>query len=139
MPSNTTYRPAKIHDFEASKLNFNAQGVSLLLDPNEQSYLDYTLTDDCLITGAWLIAKNVCLGDTVCLQVLDSAGQFAPPGTILNQFVTNWYLPELTAEQFEIAYPAKILTGMTIRLIYNSIGSVPVFLAINYKLHKVLI
>lgn len=140
MPSFTTYKPIKVSDFEANKLNYDAKGVSTTVTGGTTHNLDLTLTDDCLITGAWMITSDGYLGDTASFQVIDTTGMTGyPAGTVLSQFITNWYLPTAADAQFELAYPAKVYAGLTLRLVYNSTGTSNVFLAINYKLHKILI
>jgi len=141
MPSGTTFNPSNIGQFEKSKLNFNALGVSGTLTAHTTSNLDLLMSDDCLITGAWLVVNGGNYGDYACLQVVDVSGAFSgTPNTVLNQFMTNWYLPPSTDTQFDLVYPAKIYAGLTIRVVYTSTGLItPPFVAVNYKLHKVLV
>lgn len=129
---NSTYSPTKISDFESSKLSFNALGSSFTVAPGTTSNIDLTLTDDMLITGAWLISVGA-YGDTVTFQVLD------PDQNILSQFVTNWAIPAPANMTLDVPYPAKLPAGIILRLIYSSTGSTPAFVAINYKLHKILV
>jgi hypothetical protein len=139
MPSNTTYNPPNINSFIKSALSFDAQGVSTTATANSASNLDYTLTDDCLITGMELIISNGNYGDTANFQIVDSTGAFSgTPGTVLNQFASNWNVPPTADLQFDMSYPAKILATMTLRIVYTSTGSVAPFIAVNYKLHKIL-
>jgi hypothetical protein len=140
MPSNTGYNPLHIDDFEKDKLNYNGQGISVTITAGQTQNLDYTLTDDCLITGAWIISNAGNYGDYVHFQVVDPSGTFTgTPGTVLNQFATMLYFPAQADTQIDIVYPAKILAGMTLRVVYTSTGDTNVFLAVNYKLHKVLV
>lgn len=142
MPSNTKYNPLHVSEFEKSKLTFNAQGVNTTVILGTAKSLDYTLTDDCLLTGVELIIDGATYGDTVNLQVVDSTGAFTgTPGTVLNQFVTNWNVSSTSDAQFDMAYPAKIYAGLTLRLNYTSTGAgiTFVYLAVNWKLHKVLV
>ena len=141
MPSNTTYNPVRTTDFEKTKLNFNGQGVTSTINAGTTTNIDYLLADDCLITGLELIVNNGNYGDFANIQVIDTTGFTGyPAGTVLEQIGTNWYLSPSTDTQFDIAYPAKIIAGLTLRIIYTStllVGTT--FVAINYKLHKVLI
>jgi|ERR1035437_7156285 hypothetical protein len=133
MPSNTTYNPTNIGDFQKAKLLFDSHGILRTIPAGTSANLDYILTDDCLITGLELIINNGNYGDTTCLQIIDDTEM------VLNQFITNWNVPPIANSQFDIEYPAKIIAGLTIRMIYTSTGSSDVFLAINYKLHKILL
>lgn len=137
---NSTYNPISIQDFDKTKLNFNAQGTTAVCVAGQSTNIDFALNDDMLLTGAWLIANGGNYGDTATMQVIDTAGAFTGvAGTVLNQFMTNWYIPQTASEQFDIQYPAKILAGMTLRVIYKSTGTSSPFVAINYKMHMVLI
>lgn len=141
MPSRTKFNPATTSDFDKNKLLFDAQGVSTTITPNTTSNVDLTLTDDCLITGAWLIISNSQNTDYLCFQIVDTTGVTGlPPGTVLNQFITNWYLDSSVNTQFDMLYPAKILSGLTLRVVYTSTSStISPLISINYKLHKVLV
>jgi hypothetical protein len=138
---NSTYNPVAVADFEKTKLNYNGKGVNTTIPKGTSVNLDYTLTDDCLLTGVWLIIGRGNYGDSLTVQVLDPNNIYGyGAGAILNTFVTNWYMPPSSATQIDIPYPAKIITGLTLRVIYTSTGTVDdPFLAINYKLHKVLV
>lgn len=140
MPTGTTYKPTRINDFEATKLNFAAQGVAAAPTFGTTTNIDLLLTDDSLLTGAWLVVSGGTIGDYATFQVVDISGSFTgTPNTIVNTFITTWYLPVSANTQFDVAYPAKIYAGLTLRLIYHSTGLITPFAAINYKLHKVLI
>ena len=139
MPSNTTYNPPSVDSFVKTALLFNAQGVSATVTAGSTQNIDLTLTDDSLLTGVNVISGNGNFGDYVNLEVIDTSGAFTGvPGTLINQFVTNWYLAPEAQDEFKLSYPAKLLTGMTIRIIYVSTGTVNPFLATNYELHKIL-
>lgn len=137
----TTYTPKNINDFVSSALNF--YGVGLTATPTIQTTtnIDYVVPFDILITGAVLMVKNVTFGDNITFQVVDVNGILAPANTVLNQFVTNWYLVEDSEKQFEfqVNYPAKIYEGLILRVIYTSTGETPPELAVNYILHKILV
>lgn len=141
MPSNTTYNPGNINDFIKSTLNYSAVGISSLVSFSSVTNIDHRLADDVLLTGAQVLTNCATFGDTINFQVVDVDGIFAPAGTVLNQFVTNWQLKSDSQEQINlnINYPAKIYAGLYLRLVYTSIGSTDITVAINYSLHKVLI
>lgn len=140
MPSSTTYNPPNVNAFVKSALSFNAHGVKMTATAGTTSNLDYTLTDDCLLTGLEMITNDGNYGDTAVMQVLDGTGAITGVvGTVLQQVATNWNLAPSADTQFDLTYPAKILTGMVLRIIYTSTGSNNPFVAVNYKLHKCLI
>jgi len=137
---NSVFNPTHIDEFDKTKLNFDAKGVTASITAGTSQNIDLTLTDDHLITGAWMIVDGATLGDTVNLQVVDTTGFTGyPAGTVLNQFITNFYLPTSASEQFNITYPAKIIAGLTLRVVYTSTGATNPFFAANFYLHKILV
>lgn len=134
MASNTTYNPEHINNFEKTKLNKNGQGASGTAVAGSTTNIDYTLTDDVLITGAFLLAKGAAQGDKVDFQVLSGAA-------VVSQFITNWYLnPDSTLQSTPVSrYPAKLSTGLKIRIVYTSVGGSNVWVAVNYDMEKVLV
>lgn len=152
------YKPQRVLDFEASKLNFIGTGVNGSVPYGSTTNIDYTVSDDYLLTGVGLNCQGQAFGDQVSFQVLDLSGNAqiysdasqsffsVPAGTLLNTFVSNWQLSGDWQRQVDenLPYPAKIYGGLTLRLIYTSIAkpqaiSNPcVAVGINYDLHKVL-
>lgn len=140
MPTGTTFNPNKTADFERIKLTFNARGASATIPAGTTSSIDLLMTDDCLLTGAWLVTNDGNYGDSINFQIIDSAGTFTgTPGTVMLQAITDWFTVPTTDVQIDMIYPAKIYTGLALRIVYTSTGSSDVFVAINYKLHKVLV
>lgn len=140
MPSGTTFNPLHNDEFNKNALKFDAQGVSTNPTAGTSTNLDLMMTDDCLLNGIELIISGATLGDYVALQVVDTTGAFSGvAGTIMIQPATNWYVSQTSDTQFDIVYPAKIYAGLTLRAVYTSTGLTSPFLAVNYKLHKVLI
>jgi hypothetical protein len=134
MASNTKYNPEHINYFEKSKLNKDGQGVTGTALAGQVTNIDYTITDDSLITGGFLLVSGAVWGDFVDFQVLNGAAVAA-------QFITNWYIdPSIVSQQITKSnYSAKLVTGLKIRVVYHSVGGSNVKIAINYDLEKVLI
>lgn len=140
MPNNTTYSPPNIASMIRTALSFNGQGVSITVPHGTNANLDYLMTDDNLMTGAWIVINNGQYGDYIHFQIVDTTGITGhPAGTILNQFITQFYVPSTLSTQLDMLYPAKIIAGLTLRCVYNSTGTSDVFLALNFKFHEVLI
>lgn len=132
---NSTYKPNNISEFEASKLNANFQGISGICIAGQSLNLDLTMTEDHLITGVQLLAKGSNFGDRITLQVVH------PVYGVVNQFASDWQVcsdSEIKLDK-EVIYPAKLFTGLILRVLYVSTGSIPVQVLVNYDLHKVLI
>lgn len=127
--------------FTASNVNANHQGVLGTAAPGVATNIDYVLVDDCFVTGAILFAKGAAWGDTLTLQVVDVSNMYGRgAGFVLGQYVTNWALRTDSELQFDqnSTFPAKVITGLALRVVYSSTGAVAVPLAVNYKLQKAL-
>lgn len=140
MATGTTYAPIKVADFQANKLQYNATGVTATLTAGATTNIDLAFTDDHMLTGFWLVGSNINPGDKIALQVVDSSNIFGfGAGTVLKQFATNIYLPASCDAQFEVAYPAKVYAGLSLRVVYTSTGATNPIFAVNYKIHKIIV
>ncbi len=83
-----------------------------------------------------LTGQNI--GDSLCFQVVDKDGLYAPAGTVLNQFGTN--IPVDTDAQsqdwYDSPYVAYLYQGLYIRVKYTSTGVDSVNLRAVVRLHK---
>jgi hypothetical protein len=130
---NSTFDPVNIYDYQKTKLNKNAQGVQGVVTAGQVGNLDLTLADDHLVTGGALIVSNAALGDKCHFQVLYN-------GVVANQYVTDWFMdPSISTQKTpEVLYPAKIVAGLTLRVVYHSTGQNDVTVSMNYDLEKVM-
>ena len=137
----TTYAPTNVNEFNAQGLNFKGQGIMGVATAGQATQFDWCLPEDRLLSGGALLAKGANWGDYITFQVVDKDGIIAPAGTVLNEFVTSWYIMDSSEFQLELRcpYPAKIYQGLYVRLIYNSTGTSDVNVAMNYEFHKVLL
>jgi hypothetical protein len=131
---NSQFNPESVYDFKKSKLNKDARGFSTTITAGTTGTLDYTLTDDCLISGGCLLCVTGNKGDKVNFQVL--MGQ-----TVVAQYVTDWYITPDSVQQSvpQSRYPAKLVAGLTLRICYTSTGETDVWIAINYDIEKVIV
>ena len=153
MPSNTVYDPDSTGDFSKKGFNFNGQGIMATITPGTAQNIDLKLTDDHDFTGVQYLIWGGSKGDFVNLQVVDADGSLTntqvpgyPTGVTYSmvpgypgfgQYATNWYVnTDGAGTPINIPYPAKVLAGMTIRIIYNSVGTTAVTIAINFNIHK---
>lgn len=141
MPTGTNYKPYRASELESNKVNANAQGVSGDISFGASSNIDYTFVDDCLITGTILFTKNANYGDKINLQIVDVTGVTGYPiGTVLLQVATNWYVCPDSHVDVDFQYPAKLMAGLALRVVYISAGTGTgtTTAYMNYKLHKCL-
>lgn len=137
----TNFSPKNILELNSSNVNFRGTGVSGTGTAGTSTSIDYLVTEDRIITGAYTILKNHVSGDSITLRVMDLDGVIAPAGTTLNEFATNWYVASDTQTQrgVNVPYPAKCLAGLYIRIVYNSVGLINVDVRANISFHKILI
>jgi hypothetical protein len=132
MATNTTFNPPNNAAMIKTALAFNSVGMTAMISAGQTSNIDLVITKDTLFTGLWAIINSGNYGDHFTIQILDSNQN------VLAQPITTFYVPPILNEQFDIMYPAKLISGLTLRLIYTSTGASDTFVAINYKLHEVL-
>lgn len=138
---NSTLKLSQLSQFSSSNVNSCTQGVLGMAIAGNSTNIDFKLTDDCFITGGVLITNGSTFGDKATFQVVDKDNVLGyGANTILGQYCTDWYMCADRQLQLDenIPYPAKIFANLYLRIIYTSIGTTDIELAINYKLHKVL-
>lgn len=135
MPSNTTYKPTKTEEFQSDQVNFNGMASFGSASESQTTSSDLTLMDDHLMTGGNFLVKNGKFGDKIKLQVVH------PTYGVVNQFVTDYGVQSDSEFQFslDLSYPAKLATGLKLRVVYISTSEVGQRdYCINYLLHKIL-
>lgn len=139
MPTN--YAPIKVSDFSSKDLNLVLQGTMFTALPGQATTHDFLITQDSLIMGAFVIVLDAALGDKIKCEVVDVNNVLGyGPGVVLGQYAVDWYMNPRSAEQlnFSAPYPAKLVTGLYLRVVYASVGITSVPVIVNYNLHKIL-
>lgn len=135
--------PKSIKEYSSTDLNISLKGIKFECTANNTTINDLQITDDCLVDGAVFIVLNSLLGDKISCQVIDKDNILGyGANTVLGEYVTDWYInPEATEQlNYKSEYPAKIYSGLYLRIIYTSAGT-PTSMTtviVNYKLHKLL-
>lgn len=142
MPTNTIFAPRKLSELSADMLNFRGTGIHGSAASGSSTNIDYQLTEDRLVMGAYAILSGHAFGDYMTVQVVDVDNiNGLGAGTVLNEFVSNWYVDPTVGTQrgMEAEYPAKILAGLYLRCIYTNVGGLGnVECYFNVLFHKVL-
>lgn len=141
MPAGTKYAPINVSEYGSKDLNAALRGDLFQAAAGQETTRDFLISDDSLIDGAIVHVLNSALGDKLKCQVVDKNNIFGyGANTVLGQYVTDWYINPSKTEQldFTCPYPAKIYSGLYLRVVYSSTGASPVDVIVNYKLHKVL-
>jgi hypothetical protein len=134
------YSPVRRDEYGAKDINVAFKGVTFTAAPGAETSNDLEISDDMLLDGARVVVIGAALGDKLKGQVVDTHGVYAPAGTVLGEYVKDWYMNPASTLQFDFdsEYPAKIYAALSLRLIYTSTGLVAPQVIANYKLHKVL-
>jgi hypothetical protein len=123
-----------------ANFRFRGYGMSGTATKNTTTNIDYKLLEQRYLNGCMLIIKNQVFGDKVKFQVVDVDNILGlGANTVLDEFGTDWYVSEDSQDQgmITIPYPAKIVAGLYIRIVYNSVGTEnDVQLKCNLFLHK---
>jgi len=132
---NSTYDPSADSEFSKKFINVDNKGVSGTATAGQSTNIDLTLADDDLLVGCQVLAQGSEFGDTCDFQVVH------PQAGVLKQFCTDWGVSSDKQEKinFDSKFPAKIPTGLILRLVYHSIGTTDVKVLVNYKLDKILV
>lgn len=140
----TKYNPSTTAAIQKEAVNFSGQKVSATIPFGTTQDIDYSITDDYLITGAQIVLTGNCDMDEIQIKVVDVAGVIPtaaranyPLYPILNQFI-DWYAQSLTKE---LTYPARLDGGMGLKLratYKNTCASGSATVRLNYSLHKIL-
>lgn len=135
--NNQIFKPSGFNN--SGGFRFRGTGIAGTATKDTTTNIDYELTEARYINGVELLLKDHVFGDSVKFQVVDVDGTYYPAGTVLDEFGTDWYVdPDLCKQgTIRIEYPASIVTGLYIRIIYDSVGTVnDVDLKANLFLHK---
>ena len=138
---NSKYAPINVGEYGTKDLNLNYQGTSGTVPKGTTTNIDFLITGDHLVDGGEIISSGAVMGDKFTIMIVDKDNVLGYGlNVVLNQFITNWFVDPVSPRWgFTSSYPAKLYSGLYVRLIFTSIGTVnDVTVAINMGLHKVL-
>lgn len=116
---------------------FRFRGASFIenVSANSTKEIDYLISDERYINGGRLIVKNMGEDDKITFQVVDKDGIFGFGPMVLDQFITDFYLPAGESLEVALDYPARIVAGLYLRLIYTNTNSIEASVKCNLYLH----
>jgi hypothetical protein len=83
--------------------------------------IDYQITEERYINGGKLIVKNMGDDDKITFQVVDKDNVLGfGAGVVLDEFIKDFYLPLNESLNVQLDYPARIMAGLYLRLIYTN-------------------
>lgn len=116
---------------------FRFRGASFVdtVAANSTKNIDYLVADERYINGGKLIVKDMGADDKVTFQVFDKDNVLGFGAIVLDQFITDFYLPQGDPLEVALAYPARIIPGLYLRLVYTNTNSVEAKVKCNLYLH----
>jgi hypothetical protein len=138
---NSTVKLPQLSHFASTNVNSASQGLRATAAFGTATNIDLLLTDDSFLTGGVLRTSGSAFGDHATFQVVDVDNIIGyGAGAVLGQYVTSWYMRSDAEEQVNenAAYPAKVIAGLYLRVVYTSVGTSDVDVAVMYRLHKAL-
>lgn len=131
---NPIYRGSPFTD----ALGFRFRGHSFIdtVTTGTTKDIDYQLTAERWINGGRLIIDNIGANDKLTFQVIDKDNIFGyGANTVLDQFIQDFYIPSTGNLEVVLAYPAKIVSGLYLRLKYTSTHASGCTVKCNLYLH----
>lgn len=128
MATNTKYDVMNMSMIDKKEVLYFGKKTRAVVTAGTTKNIDMVFADDILLTGAKFILTNSHPDDTIKIQIVH------PTAGVLNEFI-DWYAAELDKD---LPYPAKIPANLTIRVVYQSVGTTDVTVRVNYSAHKVL-
>ena len=121
---------------DAAGFRYRGASFSDTIQTNTTNYIDYLLTDERWINGGRAIIDNIGQDDKVTFQVIDKDNVLGyGANTVLDQFIDGFYVPQDGNLEVNLAYPARIIAGLYIRLKYTSTHANGCTLKCNLYLH----
>lgn len=103
---------------------------------NTTTDIDYKLTAERYINGGRLLVDNIGNDDKVTFQVVDKDNVLGyGAGTVLDEFIKDYYIPTSGNLEVRLDYPAKIAANLYLRLKYTSTHASGCNIKCNLYLH----
>lgn len=115
------------------------KGISGTATNSTSTNIDYCVLEERYINGIRLILTDHHTDDAINFQIVDVDNVLGyGAGLVLDEFGSTWSIDSTVSTQSDVIvpYPAKIIAGLYIRLVYISAGSVDVKVKANLYLHK---
>lgn len=121
---------------DAGGFRFRGASFKGTIDANTTKGIDFKIEHERWINGGRAIINNIGEDDRVTFQVVDKDNIFGfGAGVVLDEFISDFYVPQDGNLEISLAYPAKIIAGLYIRLNYTSTHESGCILKCNLYLH----
>ena len=117
---------------------FRFRGASFIgsVPSNTTQDLDFLVVQERWINGGRAIVNNIGPEDKLTFQIVDKDNVIGlGAGTVLDEFICEYYVPTNGSLEVSLAYPARIPAGLYIRLKYTSTHASGCTVKCNLYLH----
>jgi len=98
--------------------------------------IDYKLVNERYINGGRLLVSNIGSNDKLTFQVVDVENVLGfGENVVLDEFITDYYVPTSGNLEVKLDYPAKIMSGLYVRLKYTNSTQLDTLIKCNLYLH----
>lgn len=124
----------RLSDFNADRTHFAGFRVTGTATAGQVTNIDYALSEEKLVYGGQAILKNHVFGDCIKMQVVDVDNILGlGAGTVLGEYIQCWGVADdvQTQAAIMVEFPTKIITGLYLRIVYDSSGGSNVSVQVN--------
>lgn len=121
---------------DSNGFRFRGTSFSGTISANSTQSIDYKIEQERFINGGRLILDAANTDDQVSFRVVDVDNVLGfGAGVVLDEFIKDYYLPVGESMEVSLDYPARIPSGLYLRMIYKNTGDAPVKVKCNLYLH----
>lgn len=120
----------------ANGFRFRGASFKGICDYDVITDIDYQIAEERWIDGGSAIIDNIGDEDQITFQVVDKDNVLGlGAGVVLDEFIKDYYVPKDGKLEVSLAYPARIVEGLYLRLKYKSTHEHGCVLKCNLRLH----
>lgn len=121
---------------DASGFRFRGASFSGAAATGVTTDIEYRIIQERYINGGRLLVDNIGLNDRMTFQVVDKDNVLGlGAGAVLDEFISEYYVPQDGNLEVRLDYPARIMAGLYLRLKYTSTHASGCTVKCNLYLH----
>jgi hypothetical protein len=121
---------------DSEGMRFRGHSFSGEITANSTESIDYKIVEERFINGGKLMVSSVGIEDQISFQVVDKDNVLGLGANILlDEFIKDFYLPQNESLEVQLDYPARIIAGLYLRLIYKNTNDQNIKVRCNLYLH----
>ena len=115
---------------------YRGSGFTFTAAAGTTTDFDYHVPEERAIDGSEIWIASRVFGCTANFSVVDKDGVMAPAGTVLDQFAYSWNIHPDTDNSKRPGYPARIYSGLYIRISFTNPSASAIEVFGNLRLHE---